>query len=250
METQTLENIGLSRAEIKVYISLIEMGATTTGPLSEKSKIPTSNIYSILGNLILKGLVSYKITSNKRYYRAEDPNRIYGLFEQQKSKFLQKEIKLKNLISDIEKIHPLKEQEQEIFIYEGINGIKSALEFVLKVLKEGDLFLVIDASKISNELLMGYFNDFHRRRAKQKINYKIVYGFEQKKYAQQRKKYSFSEVKILPKGIDIPSVFWIFNEYVVIAVFSEKPIALMIKNNKVSDSFKIYFDLMWNLSIY
>ncbi len=246
--TNVLESIGLTRAEIKVYLALIELGVATTGPLSKKSGVPTSNIYPVLKDLVSKGLVSYTISANKKYFRAEDPLRLKEFVQEQKKVLEAQEQKMTGFIAELQAKMARIEKKQESFTYEGIKGIKTALEFVLKVLKADDMFYVIDASRISNERLMGYFNDFHKRRAKQKIKYKIIYGVESLEFARERKTYPLTEVRILPKDIKIPSVFWIFKEYVVIAVFSEEPVALMIKNPEISAGFLANFNLLWNIA--
>ncbi|MEM4263322.1 MAG: helix-turn-helix domain-containing protein [Candidatus Woesearchaeota archaeon] len=248
METEVLEKIGLSRAEIKVYLALVELGVTTTGPLSKRAGVPTSNIYPILKGLVSKGLVAYTIKANKKYFRAEDPERLKEFIQEQKKVIESQEQKLTGLITELKTKQAKIEKKQESFTYEGIKGIKTALEFVLKVLKEGDTFYVIDASRISNEKLMGYFNDFHKRRAKRKINYRIIYGIESLEFARERKTFSLTEVRILPKDIKIPSVFWILKDYVVIAIFSEEPVALMIKSPEITTGFLAHFNLLWDIA--
>ncbi len=248
MDTSVLEKIGFSRAEIKVYSGLLALGLTTVGPLTKKSEIPSSNIYPILENLIEKGLASYSITANKKYFKAEDPNRLKDLLDEKKKQLDSQEIKLLEIISELSSMRKKKEEKQEYFIYEKIKGVKTALESVLKTLDKGDTFYVVDASRISNDKLMGYFNDFHKRRAKKGIKYQAIYGTESLEFAKERKEYAHTKVRVLPKDVKIPSVFWIFKEYVVIAVFSEHPIALRIKNKHISEGFMANFNMLWKIS--
>lgn len=247
MDLKILEDMGLSRAEIKVYLALLNIGLTTTGPLSEKSGVKTSIIYHVLNQLLKKGLVSYTINSNKKYFRAEKPERLKELFEEAKENLNNKEEQLLKVISELS-IKKAKDEKNYSITYEGIKGIKSALEFVLSKLEKDDVFYVVDASRISHEKLMGFFNDFHKKRVKKKIKYKVLFGEESLEFAKERKKYSLTEVRILPKDVKIPSVFWIFGDYVVIVVFAEHPTALMIKNNQVSDGFLANFKLLWKIS--
>ena len=37
IDTEILEDLGLSNSEVKVYLSLLELGETTSGPLLQKS---------------------------------------------------------------------------------------------------------------------------------------------------------------------------------------------------------------------
>ena len=59
-----LSNLGLSERESSVYLALLELGQTTTGPLSKKSSIPNSKIYEVLNSLEEKGLVSWVLKNN------------------------------------------------------------------------------------------------------------------------------------------------------------------------------------------
>jgi len=43
--TESLVKIGLTKAEAKVYLVLIELKESQTGVICEKSSIPSSNIY-------------------------------------------------------------------------------------------------------------------------------------------------------------------------------------------------------------
>ena len=52
MDTSILEKIGLKKSEIKVYLTLLELGSTKTGELTTKSKVSRSKIYEILEKLI------------------------------------------------------------------------------------------------------------------------------------------------------------------------------------------------------
>ena len=57
MDTKILKEAGLTEGEIKVYLGLLELGLSTTGPIIEKSRIARSIIYQILEKLMQKGLV-------------------------------------------------------------------------------------------------------------------------------------------------------------------------------------------------
>jgi len=48
---ELLTEIGLTERESKVYCALLELGQTTTGPLSKKSQVPNSKIYAVLESL-------------------------------------------------------------------------------------------------------------------------------------------------------------------------------------------------------
>ena len=48
VKTELLEEIGLTKSEIKVYLALLELGSATSGPIVDKSGASSSKIYEIL----------------------------------------------------------------------------------------------------------------------------------------------------------------------------------------------------------
>ena len=76
MDVSALEGIGLTNAEIKVYLALLELGATKTGLLIEKSGLKSSVVYSALARLMEKGLVSSIKEGKMSTYKASDPKNI------------------------------------------------------------------------------------------------------------------------------------------------------------------------------
>ena len=70
MDTKILERVGLTKNEIKIYLALLELGTTTTGPLTRKAGIHASRVYESLNNLIKKGLVSFVIKANIKHFSA------------------------------------------------------------------------------------------------------------------------------------------------------------------------------------
>ncbi len=54
MDVTILEDLGLTTAEIKVYIALLELGNSTAGPLVEKSGLQNSVVHRTLHSLIQK----------------------------------------------------------------------------------------------------------------------------------------------------------------------------------------------------
>jgi len=45
MNTKILEKIGLTKNQIAVYIALLELGSSTTGPITKSSRLHSSRVY-------------------------------------------------------------------------------------------------------------------------------------------------------------------------------------------------------------
>ena len=87
MDTDVLENIGLSQTEVKVFLSLLKSGESKAGGVIKKSGLHSSSVYNAINSLIKKGLVSYVKESQIKYYRAADPEVIFDYIDIKKREY-------------------------------------------------------------------------------------------------------------------------------------------------------------------
>ena len=52
MNSKLLEEAGLTEGESKVYLALLELGTTKTGPLIKKARVSSSKVYKILDRVL------------------------------------------------------------------------------------------------------------------------------------------------------------------------------------------------------
>src|SRR3989344_7982952 len=101
MNTRILQDIGLTEGESKVYMALLELGTTTTGPIVKKSGISASKVYEILNRLAEKGLVSHIIKASTKYFRAADPERIIEYIEEKEKDIASKKEEMKKIVPQL-----------------------------------------------------------------------------------------------------------------------------------------------------
>ena len=76
MYEELLVDIGLTKSEIAVYLALLDIGSSTTGPIIKKAQIASGKAYLVLDRLIQKGLATYTIKGSIKYFQAKDPDRL------------------------------------------------------------------------------------------------------------------------------------------------------------------------------
>ena len=82
MDRHLLEEIGLTKNESKVYLALVEEGASRAGWITRKTGIHRRNVYDAIEMLIQKGLVSYIKENNIRLYSAVEPTRLLEILKE------------------------------------------------------------------------------------------------------------------------------------------------------------------------
>jgi HTH-type transcriptional regulator, sugar sensing transcriptional regulator len=240
MGLDQLREIGLTLREIKVYKALLELGSSSAGGIIKKSGIPNSKIYETLDKLSHKGLVGSVLKENKRYYQANDPQAIIEFLEERKKKIQEEVLPVLKLSKNIA------QKEEEATVYEGIRSIKSVYEKMLRETKPHDEILVLGASSIGQQVLEPYLLNWNKRRIKNAVTMRIIYFPEARAYGKLREKMKITKVKYLHKGEVAPAWVDVFADYIVTFDFSSsEPSAFIIKSKAISQSYKNYFEILW-----
>ena len=79
-----LEEIGLTKNEIKIYLALLKFGSTSTGAIIKETKIHASKVYDGLERLADKGLVTHVIIANTKHFKAVNPDRLIDFLDDKK----------------------------------------------------------------------------------------------------------------------------------------------------------------------
>jgi len=243
-----LEEIGLTKNEVKVYLALMEIGLTTTSAIIKKIGINTSKVYESLDRLLKKGLVSYTIIRNKKHWQAEEPDRIKEFLNDEKKKIEQKERKLNLIIPKLQSKRKHEEEITEYSIFEGIKGVKTAREKIFNVLKRGGTLYLILSSYPKEEKLESYWLDFQKRRARKGIKCKYIFSKEFKELGKKREKILLTEARYVKSEILSPTWIEIYGDNVGIGVLGYKPSVFLIKNKDIAKSFLNYFEKLWGLA--
>src|SRR3989344_5367169 len=140
METAVLEDLGLSKNEIKIYLFLVKSEDVKTGKIIRHTGIASSRVYISLDKLIHRGLVSYFIKNNKKYFNATRPEILSNIFNNKKRQ-------LDHLVIELKKLEKPSPSESSTVIYEGIKGFQNAFERIVQVCSSKDEILTLGFSR-------------------------------------------------------------------------------------------------------
>ncbi len=244
MDTQILERLGLTKQEARVYLSLLELGTTSAGDLIKKLGIHRAIVYNLLDLLIEKGLASYVIKANRKYFEAQDPDRLLEYLDSKRLELMDKEKELKKILPELQTKRKLSKEEQEGTIYKGKKGLKSIFEDILKDNKE---WFVFGATGQFKEIFHAYFIHFHDRRVKLKIPLKIMFN-ENIRKQHREKELKLCKIKYVPEYYLTPSTTFIYGNKVVIINWSVEPMAFLIRSKQVAQSYRSFFEYSWTIA--
>jgi len=239
-----LESAGLSGNEIKVYLSLLDLGSALAGEITKKSGVNRTNVYDALDRLTEKGLVSYVIQANRKYFEAAAPHKLVKYLEEKEQEIKKKKELIITILPALEKRRKLSREPQESTIYKGRQGLKSVAEDVLGTKKP---IFIFGAEGQFVELFTHYAQSWHARRGKLNIPLRIIFN-EKLRSVKLTADFPKTEMRFNSRFYDTPSTTWIYGDKVAIIVWSEQPLVTLIRSKDVALSYKQFFDLMWRNS--
>src|SRR3989344_2886082 len=197
MEPKLLEEIGLTPGETRVYLALLELGATKTGPLAKKAQVSSSKVYKILDRLLQKGFVGYVKRGKISYFSALEPKKIMDYLEIKERQLEEKKQALKKIIPELELQHK-KGKKTDAVIYEGFKAVTSIFSTILSELNKGETYYIIGAGYGDVPFIKPFFQEHHANRAKKGIKIRMLADSDTKKSLVSTTKRK-AEIRYLPK---------------------------------------------------
>ena len=236
MEIEVLENIGLTPAEAKVYLALLEMGGVSAKFILDKTGLHNSVVHNSLNRLIEKGFVSFVKEGKKNIYQASNPKHVIDFIDAKKERF-------ESILPSLLAKQGMNVDKPEVTSFRGVCGVK---ELLLELLDAGGSeHHTIGSSSKSLMLGEAWWVDYHVKRVKKKISAKLLFNESLRAWGAEQK-YKFSEVRYSESGFEPLTETIIRNDSVGIILWTEKPFGILVHNKELADSYETYFKHLWS----
>ncbi len=240
MRKEALIKIGFSRNEASIYLALLELGPSLVSKIVNKTSINRTHIYDLLKKLIDKGLVSYVIKNNRKYFYAAEPTRILRYLDEKEEEIIDKRRTIEKILPELERIQPII-KEESVEVYEGKEGLKTILEDIIKTKRD---ILTYGSEGNFSKILRFYFKHYLRKLEKSGIRMKVIFNYDDTK---KPFNWKFANARYIPKRYRAPTETTIYGDKVAIFILTEEPKAILIKSNTISGSYKKYFSILWRI---
>ena len=244
MHEELLIKAGLSLREVKIYETLRLNQELMANEIAKKTGLIRTNAYDVLNSLIKKGLVSYVIRNNRKYFKGTEPEKIIDYLDT-------KEEDLKEIKEDIKKILPKLKPAQPstdrpiIEVYEGREGFKTILSMSIREsLRTGKEIIGISVQQQKCRVLGGpYHIRWYKERERLKIKSRYLMSAEEKIIPVE-----YTKFKRLPPEAKNPNEIFIFGDVTTQFFFIGNLFtAIVIKNKEITDNWRNYFDFLWTM---
>jgi len=237
MDTSALEDIGLSAAEIKVFVTLLELGDSKAGKIIEKSGLQSSSAYNAMNNLISKGLVSYIKKGKIKFYKTANPETILDYIDLKKGEFLK-------LLPELKARQAEKSGEGAEF-FKSYRGIKTMLFELLKNAKKGDIYRTFSIEDPEQYEKAGerVYRAVKQLAKEKKI---IMRGIFHEKTRRKPTKTSVMMKRYV--DFSMPPQTTILNDKVVIISWKDEPSGILMHSKEIARQYIDFFESLWKIA--
>jgi len=232
---ESLQRLGLSETEAKIYLALVKSEESTAVQLSKKTEVHRRTIYDNLNILLRKGLVNFKIKNGVKYFEATNPKSL-KVFIEEKSKILD------DVLPTLTHLYKEDQKSPKVYVFVGLEGAKAVVEESFKSRRKiywvgGGVFF-FQALRFSRK--------FVEEKVK-KMNIKIVQPDTSE--AKDLKKITKKEnIRVLPKDFVSRVGYMIYGDVVVIGIIQKDEVTtIQILSKDCAKAFTNYFNVMWSM---
>jgi len=237
MNTQILEDLGLTGAEIKVFITLLELGSSTAGPVVEKSGLQNAVVHRAFHSLSEKGLISHILEGKIKHYQTIEPKQLLDFIDEKRSQ-------LESIIPELEAKQSHEKEKPSATLFQGIRGVKELLNSIIETKNQN--YYAYGGPKKAQDLLGDHFwGGFHQRRIDRKIPAQLIFHQSLKTWGQYLNKKKLTILRYTSKEIEELTETIICGSKVGIIIYSDKPYGFLIKEELVAKAYKKTFDILW-----
>jgi len=242
MDYSSFLKLGFNKNEAKVYLCLLQYGESDAKQLIKETGFHKNIVYDNLNKLIEKGIVSYIQEETRRIFVAQPFDAVLELLNKKQKKLDQEYALAEKLTKEINQIVKKSPVEQEATMFRGISGIKQVFKEIFKEKKE---YIGFGGSKESVEIMgEAYWHNFHAKQTDLGFKGKLLFNYSLRKWGKKMGKVPI-EVKYTKRQFESLTETMVWGDTAAIFVWSEKPIALVIKDKHVADSYKQFFEILW-----
>ena len=139
---EILKNFGLTSVESKTYLTLLETGKSLAGTIAQKAHIHRRNVYDAFESLSEKGLVTYIIANNRKYWNCATPERIKGILEEKRASVI-------DILPELLDKFNIQKSKQSVEVFQGIGGMKTFYDNMLKSKKDVTIIFATGSAYLS-----------------------------------------------------------------------------------------------------
>lgn len=237
MDTSVLEELGLTKVEISVFLTLLELGPSRAGEVVDRSDLQSPVVHRAFHSLLRKGLITAVLEGKIHKYQAIDVSQLQDFLKE-------KQERLNHLMVELKKIKVIGKEKTRAGVYYGVRGLKQLLTHMIDA--NADELLSYGGSAKSLELLGDVFwRNFHRKRLDRNIRARMIFHTSLSLKGQELSKYKNTQIRLTERTFEELVETFICGEKVAIVIYLDDPVGFLIEEPAAMKSYSRFFEIIW-----
>jgi len=242
---ETLNRLGISRSQSKLYLEFLTAGPANVAQMARTLNTSRQAIYLLLPELLDRGLIKEVKQVKRTLYQALPPSQLFALVEDLKARLDAVVPALTNLQN-----HPT--EVPLVTIYDTPLAMRDWYRHFLASVKEGDEFLLYDSGNIDNwyKLDPEFYKNYMEQQVKKGVKLLCLLA-EHKKSTEfiQEVGWSISEYRHTSQSLSKNVEQWIWRDEVCYqTIQGSKTNLIVIKSKELAEFSRKQFIEIWNQS--
>ena len=240
---ETLQEIGLTRNESIIYLTLLQTGQTRTGPLLSAAKLNSGRIYETLDMLKSKGLVSESLIDGVRQFTAAPPGQLREWIAYRKQDLQEDEARLEAILPTLANLRKATSSEVKTSTYFGIRGLRAALADASDGLQEGEEIIAMGLTSRKDERYNNLLRTWTERIGRRNIRFRYLFTVRGEHYRMTKRIGKPDAIRVL-EGIT-PAAIDVFGDRTIMLFNYEEESFIVIHSPATARSVRTFFEQLW-----
>jgi len=245
-----LKNLNYPNNEIRVYLALLEIQNSNVGPLIKKTGLHRQIVYNALEKLAEKKLVTAVVKNNRQHYSIADTD----VFLENANQYQKS---TKNLVSELKQLQGSIKYQQNLVIYEGVEGLHEMHLKNIKNQPRKTTLNFIGAGGLpwfENMRINNVLKKYEKIRLERGIDINLVSFDSKRKEVEQTIKEDINQgpkrgkyYRYIAQDLANPVVTQIWHKKVAMIIYGTPILIIEINNPQVAENFNNYFTALWKI---
>jgi sugar-specific transcriptional regulator TrmB len=224
---------------------LMQLADSLASEISEKTNESRTNTYDTLNSLIKKGLVCVVIKDGMKYFSATSPKNLLKWVDLRMAEVENERKLVEKMIPDLEKLRLPTEKKVIVEVYEGKEGVRTALKETVDSAKAGNKELLIFGAIAGHlrDLDPIYHERYYKERKENKIKTRYIF-IEGEKHPESE----LAQYKYLPKTFKSFAATAIHGDEVSFWLLTNPLFIVLVKNKEFAQTYRSNFEELWKVA--
>ncbi len=242
-----LQDLGFSQNEAEVYLALLSKGPCNAGPVITETGFHRNVVYTALGHLKARKLVSERKIRGRAQFELTDPQHLAQEFSEKAATAEEVAKQLQHLAAT-----PVR----EITIHEGNKEYLALLTSLLQAMPKGSTKYVLGTggAAFMRETMVPLWDAYHKVARAQQLKIQMIgYHGQESSIDPWTRSEKMYHLRYLPAALENPAGVHIYPEIGVVvnvlySTATQPVVAIKMQNDRLVQGYMNFFTNMWKMA--